>query len=304
MPPWLGLALLLMLALGAFMLWGGFAIAWDATHPPRKGLAWALATKRPASPDDLQLESTETSLPGLDGVPCPAWHVRGAGGPDAPVLLMVHGWGRSRWDSLARISPLLPCIREAWLPDLPAHGEHTGTRSWVGVREPEAVAAMLGEIAVQCPGCPVLVCGHSLGAGVALRGAARAAKGGVPVVGVIMLSPYRDLHSPLPGRLALRDLPTQPFTALAVWMLRRVGCMDAPLDRDAAAIALPTFIATCEDDAISPVVDATMIEEAMPNATLLVLPGDRHDDPGAADPQRFADSMQAFVRGLSSSSRA
>jgi hypothetical protein len=47
-----------------------------------------------------------------------------------------------------------------------------------------------------------------------------------------------------------------------------------------------------------------MIEEAMPNATLLVLPGDRHDDPGAADPQRFADSMQAFVRGLSSSSRA
>jgi len=119
-----------------------------------------------------------------------------------------------------------------------------------------------------------------------------------------MLSPYRDLHSPLPGRLALRDLPTQPFTALAVWMLRRVGCMDAPLERDAAAIALPTFIATCEDDAISPVVDATMIEEAMPNATLLVLPGDRHDDPGAADPQRFADSMQAFVRGLSSSSRA
>jgi hypothetical protein len=101
MSPWLGLALLLVLALGAFMLWGGFAIAWDATHPPRKGLAWALATKRPASPDDLQLESRETSLPGLDGVPCPAWHVRGAGGPDAPVLLMVHGWGRSRWDSLA-----------------------------------------------------------------------------------------------------------------------------------------------------------------------------------------------------------
>ena len=304
MSPWLGLGLLLVLALGAFLLWGGFAIAWDATHPPRKGLAWALATGRPASPTDLQLQHEEAALPGLDGVPCPAWRVQGRGDADAPTLLMVHGWGRSRWDSLARLAPLLPCVHDAWLPDLPAHGEHAGRRCWVGVREPEAVAAMLAEVACRRPGRGVVACGHSLGAGVTLRGAAQARRDGVPVDGVILLSPYRDLRSPLPGRLALRDLPEQPFTSIAIRMLRLAGCMDAPLEHDAAAIALPTLIVTCEDDAISPASDAMRVEEAMPNATLLVLPGDRHDDPGAADPERFAASVQAFVRSLSPPSRA
>jgi hypothetical protein len=87
-------------------------------------------------------------------------------------------------------------------------------------------------------------------------------------------------------------------------MLRRAGCMDTPLERDAASFAPPVFIATCEGDAISPVADSTDIAACLRDATLLALPGDRHDDPGAGDPARFSASLQAFVRGLSSPSRA
>lgn len=301
MTPALGLPLLLLVALVLFTLWGGFAIAWDALHPPRKGFAWALATGRPASPEAAGLEADETTLPGLHGVPCPAWHVRGNADALAPTLLVLHGWGRSRWDSLARLAPLLPCAFDAWLPDLPAHGEHAARRGWVGVREPEAVLAMLGEIAARRPGAPIVLVGHSLGAGVALRAAARAA--GAPIAGVIALAPYSDLRSPIPGRLALRGLPTFPFMPVAIALLRALGCMDRPLERDVHGLDLPTLVIACEGDRISPVADAEALAQALPRATLLVLPGDRHDEPGAGDPDRFVASVQAFLRSITPTSR-
>ena len=301
MQPWIGLPLLLLVAFVLFALWGGFAIAWDALHPPRKGFAWALATGRPASPEAAGLHASETTLPGMLGVPCPAWHVRGEGGPHAPTLLMLHGWGRSRWDSLARVAPLLAQVREAWLPDLPAHGEHAARRGWVGVREHEAVLAMLGEIVARRPGAPIVLVGHSLGAGVALRAARQV--GGAPIAGVIALAPYRDLRSPIPGRLALRGLPAFPFMPIAIAMLRALGCMDRPLEHDARGLETPVLVVACEDDPISPLADAEALAAALPHATLLVLPGDRHDEPGAGDPDRFVASLQAFLRGVTPPSR-
>lgn len=302
MNPWAGLALLLLVALAIFVAWGAFVIAWDAMHPPRKGFAWALATGRPGSPDALDLKAEETTLPGLDGVPCPAWRVQGAGGDRAPMLLMLHGWGRSRWDSLARLQPLLPIVREAWLPDLPAHGEHDGHRSWVGVREPDAALAMLSEIAARNTGAPIVLMGHSLGAGVAIRAAARAH--GLPVAGVIALAPYRDLASPIPGRMRLQGLPAQPFTALSLLLLRAAGCMDRPLEIDAAAMQTPLLVIACEGDLVSPVGDAERIAAACARSTLLVLPGDRHDEPGQGDPARFEDTLRAFVTSVSRPSPA
>jgi pimeloyl-ACP methyl ester carboxylesterase len=289
-------------ALAMFVAWGAFVIAWDAMHPPRKGFAWALATGRPGSPDALDLKSEETRLPGLDGVPCPAWRVQGAGGDRAPVLLMLHGWGRSRWDSLARLQPLLPIVREAWLPDLPAHGEHDGHRSWVGVREPGAAIAMLSEIAARDAGAPIVLMGHSLGAGVAIRAAARA--NGLPVAGVIALAPYRDLASPIPGRLRMRGLPVQPFSTLSLLLLRAAGCMDAPVDIDAAALDVPLLVIACEGDLVSPASDAERIAAACVKSTLLVLPGDRHDEPGQSDPARFEETLRAFVTSVSRPSPA
>lgn len=248
------------------------------------------------------MQASETTLPGLDGVPCPAWHVQGNGDPLAPTLLLLHGWGRSRWDSLARLAPLLPCAFDAWLPDLPAHGEHAAKRGWVGVREPHAVLAMLGDLAARRPGAPIVIVGHSLGAGVAIRAAARVRD--TSLAGVIALAPYRDLRSPIPGRLALRGLPVLPFMPVAIALLRAFGCMDRPLELDAHGLDLATLVIACEGDPISPIADAEALATALAHATLLVLPGDRHDEPGAGDPDRFVASVQAFLRGVTPTSRA
>jgi pimeloyl-ACP methyl ester carboxylesterase len=296
--PWLGLPLLLTGALLLFTLWGAFTIAWDAAHPPRKGFAWALASGRPGDPAAAGVESEEVHLPGLDGVPCPAWRLQGGGGPKAPVLLVLHGWGRSRWDSLSRVLPLLPEVSEAWLPDLPAHGEHAARTSWVGVREPEAAAAMLHEIHARRPGLPLALLGHSLGAGVALRGATLAQSRGTPVAGVIALAPYLDVSSPIPGRLTLRELPAWPFAPLALRLLRVCGRMDGPLDADVVGLQAPVLVVACEGDPISPVSDAERVIASLPHGTLLTLPGDRHDEPGAGDPARFTAVTLAFLRGL------
>lgn len=301
MNPWLGLGLLLLAAFAVFVVWGGFVIAWDAMHPPRKGFAWALGTGRAGSPEALDLKFEETRLPGVDGASCPAWRVECGGGPEAPVLLMLHGWGRSRWDSLARLRPLLPLVREAWLPDLPAHGEHRGRRCWVGVREAEAVTAMAADIAAKRPHARLLLMGHSLGAGLAIR-AARSPE--LPVAGVIALAPYRDLRSPVPGRMALHGLPRRPFTSIGFALLRAAGCMDTPLEHDASGVRAPALVVACAEDRIAPAHDAETIAAAMPHATLLVLPGDRHDEPGAGDPERFESTLRAFVASLSPASRA
>ena len=77
MTPFVGIPILLGLALIGFILWSSFSIAWDAAHPPRKGFAWALATGRPRSPESLEMIASEQTLPGLDGVNCPAWHIEG-----------------------------------------------------------------------------------------------------------------------------------------------------------------------------------------------------------------------------------
>jgi pimeloyl-ACP methyl ester carboxylesterase len=296
--PWLGLLLLLLGAMLLFALWGGFTIAWDAAHPPRKGFAWALATGRPGDPAAANMSSEDAELPGLDGLPCPAWRIRGHGDARSPVLLMLHGWGRSRWDSLSRLLPLLPHVGEAWLPDLPAHGEHRGRSSWVGVREPEAVAAMLHEVAARSPDRPIVVMGHSLGAGVAIRAAALAQSRGTRVAGVVALAPYVDVASPIPGRLALRGIPAWPFTQIAIAMLRAFGRRDRPLHLCAGAMTSPALVIACEGDRISPAADAERVAAAMPRATLLVLPGDRHDEPGAGDPDRCAAALAAFLGGV------
>ena len=243
----------------------------------------------------------EVALPGLDATTCPAWRIEGGGDANAPTLLMLHGWGRSRWDSLTRLPALLPLVREAWLPDLPGHGEHPGARSWVGVREPAAAAAMAAEIAARRPGARLLLMGHSLGAGVALR-AARPSP--LHVAGVIALAPYRDLHSPIPGRMAVQGLPRRPFTSIGFALLRAAGCLDEPLESDAAHVRVPALVVACEGDRVSPARDAETIAAAMPHATLLVLPGDRHDEPGAGDPERFTATLRAFVGSLSRPSPA
>ena len=92
----LGVAALLLLALF------GAAIAWEATHPPRRTAAWAIAHGKPVDPAEIGLRSGEWMLDRPGRVTLPVWEVTldASSIAEQPTLVLLHGWGRSRIDSL------------------------------------------------------------------------------------------------------------------------------------------------------------------------------------------------------------
>ena len=161
--PW-GLFILFTLAIVLLCVWGGVMTALQALRPPRKIFAWALATGRPKDPSDLGLRFDDVQYSSGQRHPCPAWRIYGdATESDAPIMVMLHGWGRSRWDSLTRVEPFRKVCSEIVLLDLPAHGEHAGAWSGVGTSEPQCVLHVLQEIAQQFPKRALILAGHSMG---------------------------------------------------------------------------------------------------------------------------------------------
>jgi alpha-beta hydrolase superfamily lysophospholipase len=184
------------------------------------------------------------------------------------------------------------------LPDLPAHGEHRAAFSSVGAREPALALRVAQDMAQRWPGRPLILAGHSLGAGVALRAAVAAERAGLPVAGVIAFAPYRTLRSPIPARLALKGLPRFPLAEVAVLALRALRCMDQPLENDARALRAPLLVMAGDHDPISPAADARALASAAPRATLVELPFVRHDDLREGDPQRHDRALAEFLAAI------
>jgi pimeloyl-ACP methyl ester carboxylesterase len=328
--PW-GLLILFTLVIAMLCLWGGVMTALQALRPPRKYFAWALATGRPKDPSDLGLQFDECEFSSGQHHPLPAWRIKGnATHSNAPMLVMLHGWGRSRWDSLTRVEPFRNACSEIVLLDLPAHGEHLGAWSALGVREPACVVHALHELARQFPNRPFLLAGHSMGAGIAIRAANLAAtelvfmaeknidhvpanamsnsKGNlqinapftptIAIAGVIAFAPYSTLRSPIPARLVLQNLPTWPFALIAFLTLRIFGRMDSPLEKDARELRAPLLVMAGDHDPISPLADAQKISSAAPRGTLSVLPYQRHDDLRLGDAQQFDRALANFLNSI------
>jgi pimeloyl-ACP methyl ester carboxylesterase len=169
--PLLGLAALL--SVGALVAWGLYAAGvWrEAVRPPRRGMAWALAQGLPASPADLGLAFEERTVRGPEAT-VPGWWIAGRGPAEGPTVVLVHGHGRSRWDSLRRIGPWVERSPLVILVDLRGHGDAEGP-STLGRREHLDLEAVVAEAERRRPGAAVELVGHSLGAVVAIRTAAR-----------------------------------------------------------------------------------------------------------------------------------
>ena len=305
--PW-GLLILFTLVIAMLCLWGGVMTALQALRPPRKYFAWALATGRPKDPSDLGLQFDECEFSSGQHHPLPAWRIKGnATHSNAPILVMLHGWGRSRWDSLTRIEPFRNTCSEIVLIDLPAHGEHLGAWSALGVHEPACVVQALHELAHQFPNRPFLLAGHSMGAGIAIRAANLAATDfqgnptenkDISIAGVIAFAPYSTLRSPIPARLVLQNLPAWPFAPIAFLTLRILGRMDGPLEINARELRAPLLVMAGDHDPISPLADAQKISSAAPRGTLIVLPYQRHDDLRLGDAQQFDRALANFLNSI------
>lgn len=316
-----GLLTLLAVGLATAYIFAVASVAWEALHPRRRTVSWALATGGPADPDALArprpaLRSGADPAPSRalgapptapswrlvdhrapDGTSLPAWELDGDD-PAGPVTIIVHGWGRSRWDSLRRAPLFLPFSSRLILPDLRGHGEAGGSTR-LGAVEVADVAALAEGVAT--PGAPLLLVGHSMGAGIVIRAAVALAErrrvAAARVVGVVALAPYERVATPIAARLEQRALPSSIIAAPAVLLLRLLGVRERPLSESASRITVPLLVATAAADPISPANDGRRIAAAAPPALgrFTALPGGDHADPGAADPQAFERALNDFV---------
>lgn len=195
------------------------AIVRDARHPSRATIGWALARGLPPDPMAIDIPFEERQFGNGQAL----WSIDTPNTDSNLLTIIVHGWRRSRIDSLRRIHPWIGSSRRLLLVDLPGHGESQSGPSTLGIDDHKALVSLALEELAQlsntgnAPQPRLLLVGHSLGAGIALR-AAHA----IPpecVAGVVALAPYESLSEPLTNRMAARGVPPWPLTDLAAWWI-------------------------------------------------------------------------------------
>ena len=270
-----------LLALGAGVAWALYAFgAWrDAVRPPRRTLGWALAQGLPADPGDLGFTFEDAAVR-TDGTAMPCWWIAGRGGAGAPIVVLLHGHGRSRWDSLRRASAWVERAALVALPDLRGHGDAPG-RGSLGRREPADVVRVLAEAEARAPGHPVILVGHSLGAVVAIHAAALRARAGVPVAEVHAFGPYDRVSTPFAARLRARGLPTRPVVGAVLALIDALDGHETPTHASAAALGTTRLVVWMDErDLVSPASDARAIASSVPHGELRVTDGIPHAELG------------------------
>jgi pimeloyl-ACP methyl ester carboxylesterase len=291
---------LALLALGAALTLAAVltAIVRDARHPARASVGWALGRGLPTCPSDAGMESADGAVTCDDGTVLPLWTIRG-GNPDGPALLMLHGWRRSRIDSLRRLPWLLPHVRFACVMDLRGHGDAPAGPSTLGKSDVADACA----VARAHPNVPWIVAGHSLGAAVAIRAAAALHASGSSVWGALLMCPYPDIRVPLAGRLSAIGMPDFPLAGMAARAISVLCGRETPIGDALSTVgrgSLPTVWIACAADAIVPeqaVRDLhRQARERGSPATLHVDSDEDHDSVGTGHPKWAAEAIAALTR--------
>lgn len=279
-----------LLLIGAAIAVAGYValVTLEALRPPRRAAAWAIANGLPISPEALGLEASEWWLD-RDGVRLPVWDLslRDSG----PTVVMVHGWGRSRVDSLARIGPFLGSARRILLPDLRGHGDATGSTRLGDGREEADLAELLGRLDETGP---VVLAGHSMGATLAIRVAAAAEPG--RIAAVVALAPYDTVRTPLRCRLVARELPAGPFVGATLAVLAILGIGRPSTLASARSLRVPLLVVAGEADRVVPIDESRRIAEAG-RGELVAIAGGEHSDLDRAD--EAAGAIERFTHRVS-----
>lgn len=245
---------------------------------------------------------------------------------DGPCELLLLPGGPARRDRWAPVAARLDGLARCWLVDRRGKGDSGDTPPYTLDREEEDVIAAAARLHERA-GRPVVVAGHSSGATVALRAAAR----DTPLAGLVLYEPPWPLEGPLqpsalvdeldaliaagdregalvraltevvgvPGPVVeqMRGLPTWADRVAHVhtWP-REMRALDA-LPRDLAHLTrldVPTLLLTGERSPrlLGNVVHA--LAAVLPDADVHVLVGEGHSALDTA-PEAVADAVRAFL---------
>jgi pimeloyl-ACP methyl ester carboxylesterase len=292
-PDALGLFVLLSVAAALIVVAGALAILDALRRPPRKTYGVALARGLATEPGQMGYawETLEVRLDARLGTE--AWILRGQD-PGGPAVVVVHGFGDSRYGALTWAPLLAPHASQIVLYDLRGHGESAGPAG-CGIPDVDDLLAVLDH--VDPPG-PVVLFGLSMGGGIAIAAAAREPE---RVAGVVVDGAYRTWDEPIKHHLWNRRLPAQPFVGVAGFLLRLMGYDLDAFDRRAHASRLkrPLLVLHGAMDHLCPLASARELAEAAPDAELVVFERGRHLDLPAAHGVRYREALRRFFARLS-----
>ena len=192
--------------------------------------------------------------------------------PDAPVALLVHGWG----GHARQLLPLGEALaQQGWRPvllELPAHGRSAGSTSSLPqfARAIEYVAQRL-----QAQGQAVrLLAGHSLGA----NAAAHAASGGLPLERLLLLAPPASPRAYTRYFAQVFGLHEGTRAALQERIEQREGKLMRQFEPQAVGprVAAATLVVHDRGDRVNGFADGEAFARAIPGARLLATDGLGH----------------------------
>lgn len=284
----------LLLSIAAALLIATFTylLVRGARNPDRRSFAYALA--RDLAPDpgarDLDYEDWWVDV---RGGRLPVWEIECEG--DGPTCVIVHGWGQSRIDTLARIDDFRPHVGRIVLYDLRGHGESEAGPSRLGSHEHDDLLALIDRLGEG----PVVLAGWSMGGVIAIHAAAESER----VRGVLVEAPYDDFPTSLRGRLARGGHPAHGITPIALTWFRLVGLRFRSTREAAARLDVPLLVLHGTGDAISPIEHGRGIADAAPLGSIIEAAGGAHSDFVHQVGDRYADIVETFFRCCSDGQR-
>ena len=261
----------------------------EALHPRRRTAGWALARGMPSDPGEVDVPFSEWTLDRPGDVRLPVWDVPGLRA-DGPVLILVHGWGRSRLTWLPHLGDWRRRGSRVVMIDLRGHGDAEPDGAGLGDTDVDDLTALLSRLDTP-PETAVVVVGRSLGATISILAAAESDR----IDGVVAVAPYETLQVPLRQRLWLRGLPATPIAWLAVQGLRLVGRRPRSTRAAAAQTTVPTLVVLGDHDPISPVADGVAIGDAAPEGRVEVVRGAGHGNHWALEPTRLDAAVDSLI---------
>lgn len=304
----------------AFLLlrWGSIAVGVHMLkHPPRRTAGTMIANGYPCDPEEAgyAYETLDWWDEALE-IKREVWVAQGEQ-QDGPVIIMVHGWGDSKYGMLHWLPYVAKVADKVMMFDLRGHGDCKYDNFMWGMDEIEDLHQVLKMARDRYPDNKRVVMGFSMGAAVAINMAYHDAKLNL-IDAMILESPYRNAEDVIINTIKLRNLPQfigkgasrkihlNVIGRNASGKVKISKCdsdrMYHKLSQDIfdflKKTTIPTLILHGDADVITPLSDIKRGAETMNHVRLEVFENSGHLQAACAHPERFVKTISDFTQTI------
>ncbi|MFA5975977.1 MAG: alpha/beta hydrolase [Elusimicrobiota bacterium] len=252
----------------------------------------------PYRPDDFGWTYETVSFRSFDGLRLSGWFVPAAT-PSPVTIIIQHGIGSNAGDMLLNTACLQRVGRwNLFYYNFRGHADSEGKRTSLGPLELKDLDNAIAFLKSQKPECckRLGIYGHSLGAAVAIAGAAQHPE----LSAVAAESSFSYIYKTVRHFSWLYySIPYFPFIPLALWFAslrlgRRIGDF-APVEAIRKIAPRPLLLIQPENDRRTPMWDfAELVEAAGEPKSIWVVPGADHGEPWMVDKEGYEQRLVNF----------